>query len=74
MRFLLAFTMAAGLFAAAAPAAQAEDPWPDWPWVCVKYPCYPEDYPPFVIETVGETLESVVDVHWPVVCVTEPCP
>lgn len=65
MRFLLALTMAAGLSVAAAPA-HAEDPidWPDWPWVCVKYPCYPEDY----IEVVGEAVD------WPVVCVTEPCP
>jgi len=69
MRVLLATAMAAGLALTASPAF-ANDPI-DWPWVCVQYPCYPTDYPPFLLGQLGD--EVTVDVNGPVVCVTEPC-
>lgn len=51
MRILLASTIAVGLLAVAVPANA------ECPWVCVKYPCCPEDYPPFLIDTVKDLIK-----------------
>ena len=44
-------------------------------YVCVMYPCYPQDWPPYLQERARELLddEVTVEVNPPVVCVQEPC-
>lgn len=68
MRVLL-LAAAAGLALTTSPAL-ANDPI-DWGYECVRYPCYPTDYPPYLLDQSQNVV--TVEFNPGYVCVTEPC-
>ena len=57
-RIATAAALAAAAFAPATAVASPENcvTHPENCYVCVMYPCYPQDYPPFLIDTVTGLL------------------
>lgn len=57
-RVLAAASLAAAALAPATAVAGPENcvTHPQNCYECVMYPCYPQDYPPFLLDKVGELL------------------
>ena len=55
-RVLAAAALAVASLSSFAPASAAPCEYPDHCYECVMYPCYPEDWPPFLLGKVTDLL------------------